>query len=139
MLSQPVDFTAETQGMHKLGYAFDAFKGPIIGFAAQRAWAQKNSDTLVKFLRATAEGARWLSDRKNRDRAVAILVKRTKSSPSNAEKNYDLWYGPDQIMANALELPLAGVQAYLTLDDLKGPPSKYVDMSYATKAVQGLK
>jgi NitT/TauT family transport system substrate-binding protein len=136
MLSQPVDFQAEAAGMHKLGYAFDAFNGPIIAFAVQRTWAQKNSDALVRFLRAAAQGARWLADVKNRDSAVAILMKRTKSNRSDAQKNYDLWYGPNQIMAKNLALPLEGIQSYLTLRGIKKAPAKFVDMSYANKAMQ---
>jgi ABC-type nitrate/sulfonate/bicarbonate transport system substrate-binding protein len=136
MLSQPVDFQAQALGMHKLGYAYEAFKGPIIAFAAQRQWAKAHSDAVVRFLRATADAARWLNDPKNRDSAVAILMKRTHSNLSDAQKNYDLWYGPDQIMAKDLALPLDGVQAYLSLDGIKDPPSKFVDMSYAEKAVR---
>ena len=135
MLSQPVDFQAQAVGMHKLGYAFQAFNGPIIAFAAQKTWARAHSDALVRFLRAVNEASDWLADPKNRDRAVAILMKRTKSSKDDAEKNYDLWYGPDKIMASKLALPLDGVQAYLTLDKIDRPPSDFVDMSYAQKAL----
>ena len=136
MLSQPVDFQAQALGMHKLGYAFEAFNGPIIAFAAQRKWAHAHSEILVSFLQAVDEASRWLDDPKNRERAIDILIKRTKSAKDDAQKNYDLWYGPDQIMAVNLALPLDGVQSYLTLHGIKEPPAQFVDLSYAKKATR---
>jgi ABC-type nitrate/sulfonate/bicarbonate transport system substrate-binding protein len=135
MLSQPVDFEAQAIGMRKLGYAFQAFPGPIIALAVQRTWARAHASTLVRFLRAVNEASDWLADSKNRDQAVAILMKRTHASKQDAEKNYDLWYGPDKIMASKLDLPLNGVEAYLSLNKIKRPPSDFVDMSYAKKAL----
>ena len=136
MLSQPVDFMAQALGMHKLGYAFEAFNGPVIAYGVQRNWARTHSDTLVRFLRAIDQASDWLANPKNRDQAVQILMKRTKSSKEDAEKNYDLWYGPDHVMAQKLALSQPGIQDFLTLDNIQKPPSAFVDMSYAQKALQ---
>ncbi len=136
MLSQPADFTAQSVGMKVFAYAYEAFDGPVISFAANKTWAAKNGDTVVRFLRATAKASRWLFDPANRDRAVEILERHTKATKSNAEKNYDLFYGPRAMMAKDLALPAAGVQAYLDIRGTKGrDPASYLDMSYAQKAL----
>lgn len=138
MLSQPADFRAQEQGMKFLGYAYEAFDGPVVSFAVQKAWAARNSGSLVGFLRATAKAADWLFDHTNKDRAVAILQHYAKVSKADGDKNYDLWYGQRSMMARHLDLPATGVQAYLDLHGSKENPAKYLDMSFARRALEGV-
>jgi ABC-type nitrate/sulfonate/bicarbonate transport system substrate-binding protein len=122
--------------MRIFGYAYEAFDGPVVSFAVQRSWARNNGETLVRFLSATAKASRWLFDTNNRDQAVRILQRNAKVDAEIALKNYDLWFGPQAMMARDLALPASGIQAYLDLRGSKADVSKYLDMTYAKRALE---
>ena len=135
MLSQSVDFLAQSEGFNLLGYSYEAFDAPLVSIAVQRKWATTNADTLVRFLRATAKASRWLADPANRAQAVAILVKVASTPESDAQKTYDLYFDREKIMSVDLQLPVTGVQKWLDLRGSKEPPSKFMDMSYLARAL----
>ena len=90
MLSQPVDFLAESEGMRILGHAFEVFDGPLVSIAVQNKWAKANSDTLVSFLRATVKGSRWLHDPANKQKAMSLLMAATKWMDHGSSKQQPL-------------------------------------------------
>ena len=45
MLSQSVDFLAQSEGFNLLGYSYEAFDAPLVSIAVQRKWATANADT----------------------------------------------------------------------------------------------
>ncbi|MFG1403340.1 ABC transporter substrate-binding protein [Xanthobacter sediminis] len=128
LLSQPIDFKAVAEGKVKLGDTADAFTGPYIVFAATGAWLKAQPDTAARFLRAARRGAQWLYDPNNKERAVDILVKAIKSTPEDAAKTYDFYFGPDRVISPDLALTAADLAPYLDIRRSTDDPARYVDL-----------
>ncbi len=135
MLSQPVDFLAESEGFHVLGHAFEVFDGPLVSLATQRKWAKANPETVVRFLRATIRGSRFLHDPANREASIALLVRATKCTPDEARKSYDMFFGPLGIISVDLALSPEGVQKYIDLRGGKERAEKFLDATWLARAL----
>jgi NitT/TauT family transport system substrate-binding protein len=135
MLSPPFDFKAEADGMRRMGNAFEAFDGVGIVYAVQRSWGKAHADTLVRFLRAVAKAQRFFYDPANKQKAVDILVKVTKSPPEDIGKSYDSFYRGDRLMAVDLALTEPMLQPWLALRGSTEKPSRYIDNSYWKQAL----
>jgi len=135
LLSPPLNYKATALGMKIMGYAWDAFEGPQVVFTVQKAWAQKNEDKLVSFLRAASRAMDFLYDPKNRDKAADILVKSIGGSRDDALANYDEWMGKNKVMAEKLAITPAGIKAFLDLRDSKEDPNKFLNLTYLQKAL----
>lgn len=128
LLSQPIDFKAVADGKVKLGDTADAFTGPYIVFAATGVWLKERPDAATRFLRAVRRGAQWLYDPKNKDQAVDILVQAIKSTPGDAAKTYDFYFGPDRVISPDLALTAADLKPYLDIRKSTDDPARYVDL-----------
>ncbi len=135
MLSPPFDYKAEDQGMKRMGNAFDAFPGVGVVFVVDDKWAKANADTLTSFLRAAAKAETFLYDPNNKQKAVEILVKYTKSPPEDIAKSYDSFYPKDRIMAPDLMLKDSQLQPWLDLRGSSEKPARYIDLSYLRHAL----
>jgi len=135
MLSPPFDFKAMADGMTRMGSAFDAFEGDGVLFVVSDAWAKANADALVSFLRAAHKAETFLYDQSNRQKAVEILVKYTKSPPEDIGKSYDSFYGTDKIMSPDFELTDKLLQPWLDLRGSSEKPSRYIDLTYWKRAL----
>lgn len=135
MLGQPFDFIAVGEGMKLMGYALEAFDGPLVALTVRRAWVRTHADVATRFLRATADAAKWLHDKSNRDRAIDILNRAAKSSPEESAKSYDLYFGPLDIMSTDLRMTRDGVKKYLDLRGGSGDPASFFDMTYLDRAL----
>lgn len=136
VLSQPTDFKAVSEGNNNLGYTFEAFDGHYLVFATTSAWARANPETLTRFLRATIRGSRWLYDPQNRAAAVDILVKAIKTTPEDAAKTYDLYFGKENILAKDLALKPERLQPYLDIRKSTSKPERFVDLQYLDAALR---
>jgi ABC-type nitrate/sulfonate/bicarbonate transport system substrate-binding protein len=135
MLSPPFDYKAEDDGMTRMGNAFDAFEGVGVVLVADDKWATANADALTGFLRAAAKAEKFLYDPNNKQKAVEILVKYTKSPPVDIAKSYDSFYGKDHIMSPNLLLTDRLLQPWLDLRGSSEKPARYIDLSYWKRAV----
>lgn len=135
MLSPPFDYKAVADGMTRMGSAFEAFEGVGVLFVVPNAWAKANADTLVAFLRAAAKAEKFLYDKANKQKAVDIMVKITKSPPGDIAKSYDSFYGTDKIMSPDYKLTDKMLQPWLDLRGSKEKPDRYIDMSYLNRAL----
>jgi ABC-type nitrate/sulfonate/bicarbonate transport system substrate-binding protein len=135
MLSPPFDYKAETDGMKRLGDAFEVFRGVGVVLAASDGWAKAHADALTAFLRADLKAQRFLYDPKNKEQAVAIMMKVTKSPHEDIARSYDIYYGPSKVMAPDLELTEAAIQPWLDLRGSKEKPARYMDLSYWKRAL----
>lgn len=135
MLSPPFDYKAAASGMKRMGNAFDAFDGVGVVFVVQDAWGKAKADALVGFLRAAAKAQKFLYDKSNKQKAVDIMVKYTKSPPDDIAKSYDSFYGSDKIMSPELLLTGKALQPWLDLRDSKEKPEHYIDNSYWKRAL----
>ncbi len=136
LLAQPADFKAEDQGMHRLASTDEVFKGPAIVFVARRTWLKENGDVARRFLKGAVAGMHWFNDRKNREKAIDILVKSIKVTPDLACRTYDLFLKKGVISKDG-KLPLQHVENYLKLSQdgqAAMDPAKFVDFRYLEAA-----
>jgi ABC-type nitrate/sulfonate/bicarbonate transport system substrate-binding protein len=141
MMSPPYSIMAQGAGMKDMGSAaaaLGAYQGSSL--FVLRAWAQANSDTLVRYLQATIEGERWAFDAKNKSEAVALLAEQLKLSEDVATQAYESTKN-DFNRDGALDM--AGVDKVLKLraeyaGGMPGRPETYIDLSYYQKAMAGL-
>jgi ABC-type nitrate/sulfonate/bicarbonate transport system substrate-binding protein len=144
MLTQPNDFQAIDEGYPSLGLVSDLI--PDYQFtvhAVRRAWAQQNSDALLRFLRAYAKACEWVYDPANKEEAIQVLVDSLKTTDEYARRTYDLMIGHAQALPKHGELNMAGVQGVIDImvemGNLPKPPppmTKYVDTSWLERARQ---
>jgi NitT/TauT family transport system substrate-binding protein len=88
----PFNFKAAGQGYTDLGAsATYTTNVPFSGYSVNVSWAQKNKPVIRRFLDTYTRGVDWLYDPKNKDEAVAILVKSAKSDPKDAADTYDFF------------------------------------------------
>jgi ABC-type nitrate/sulfonate/bicarbonate transport system substrate-binding protein len=92
LVTQPFDFQAAAMGYHKL-VDLGAY-GREYGFLAILAnpsWLQKDPAAARAYLHAISVATDWLYDEKNKDEAIALLVKHTKVDRKVAAQTYDYY------------------------------------------------
>lgn len=142
MLTQPQDLQAVSLGFRRLGDSTEVIDDyPFPSYAVRRGWATANEDTLVAFLRATRRGHDWLYDPANADRAVAILVERTRTEEPLARQTYDLLVREKRLIAPGAVRTTAGVANVLALMAEQGrltpplpPADKYLAPQFLARA-----
>jgi NitT/TauT family transport system substrate-binding protein len=145
ILTSPFDFQAIGQGYSDLGSVHKVLPGlPFTGYGVNTAWGAANRNSVVNFLRAVHQGVEWLYDSKNRDEAVAILVKATGAKQDDAAKTYDLFLHELRAFRRDGTMPAEGfrrlLDAVAELGDLPKPPppaGKFMDDSYLKAAFAG--
>jgi ABC-type nitrate/sulfonate/bicarbonate transport system substrate-binding protein len=108
-------------------------------YGVLRSWAQKNEDTLLRFLRAEFAAVEWVYDPANRDEAATMLAAYSKVPQDIAVEVLDqnvksvTWVRGGKMQPEAMMT----VEQLLQQDgDLKEPlpdPQKYIDTSYLQK------
>lgn len=142
ILASPFDFRALGEGYTDLGTTYQHLPDfPFTAYGVNTAWAAKNREALTGFLRAYLAGIAWLYDPANRDEAIAILVKETKSSPDDSAKTYDQYIRERQVYRkdgaltdDAMRKMLQGIASIGDLNEPLPPPSKYIDGSFLSAA-----
>ena len=145
ILNPPFTVQAEKAGLRDLGSAVKAI-GPYQSTAGfvMREWAQANADTVVKYLQAYIEGARWTTDPANKAAAVKMVMERMKLPEDVAAPSFERYADPAQGFAKDLALNLDGLRNVLKLRaEITGSgappaPDKYVDLGYYDRALKGL-
>ncbi len=145
MISSPSEILPESKGYVRLGDTTTTF-GPYqssVG-VARRAWAAKNGDQLVAFIRSYAEAMDWLFAPANKDEAISIYIKNLPSAPRPAaQKAFEVMFAGKEGFQRKAKLDLEGARTVLKLrSEFAKPqknltdPMKYIDESYYRKAVQ---
>ncbi len=145
MISSPSEILPESKGYTRLGDTTTTF-GPYqasIG-VARRAWAAKNGDRLVAFVRSYVAAMDWLQQPANKDEAVAIYMKYVPGAPRPAaQKAYEVMFAEKEGFQKKAKLDIEGCRTVLKLrSEFAKPqknladPMKYVDESFYWKAVQ---
>lgn len=143
VLNPPFSFHAEDAGLKDLGPVRTHHSGSVV---VMREWAKRNSDTLVRYLRAIIEGRRRLLDPANKTEMVQLIAEQAKLSPDIAERTHALITHPQEGFEIDGRFDMQGFRDVLNLragiyDQWKGKPpgpEKYVDLSYYKKALSGL-
>jgi ABC-type nitrate/sulfonate/bicarbonate transport system substrate-binding protein len=142
MLAQPFDFEAVDKGMHVLGSAWDVLKDwQFTTITANVAWADKNRDLVVRFLRAYRKSV--IFGYAKRDESIAALTSETKFDPSIATRSYDLVWAKLKAFDPNLRISPAALDAVaksqLDFGAISALPkiADVYDPSYAAEAVKG--
>ena len=147
VLGPPFSFRAAAAGLKDMGAAAKAVGSyQSDGAFVMRAWANANSDTLVRYIRAYVEGRRWALDPANRAEAIQLLADRLKLSPEVAAQSYATATDPADPIAKDAKFDMAGFNNVLKLRaEIEGqwggkapPAEKYIDLSFYEKALAGL-
>jgi ABC-type nitrate/sulfonate/bicarbonate transport system substrate-binding protein len=147
VINPPMSFTAAADGLKDMGSAtkgVGAYQSGCI--VVMRPWAKANSDALVRYLKATIGGYRWLLDPANKSEVVQLLMDRLKLSQDFAAKSYAVVTNPVDGFAKDGQFDLQGFENVLKLRAaIEGqwggtppPPDKYIDLSYYNKALAAL-
>ena len=141
MLAQPFDFQAIDKGMHVLGSAWDVLKDwQFTTITANTAWAEKNRDLVVRFLRAYRKSVQF--GYANRAEAISTLATETKFDPSILNRSYDLVWGKLKAFDVGLKVSPAALDAVaksqLDFGAISSMPkiADVYDGSYAADAVK---
>src|SRR5262245_37352122 len=90
ILNPPFDGKALAAGMRGMGDSRAVLPDyPNTGLAVNRAWAQKNRDSLLAYLRAWLKGMAWAKDPVNRDAAIKTVGAELKLDPKQATESVD--------------------------------------------------
>ena len=143
ILLPPFTANAVALGCHVLARGEEivsSYQGTV--GAAKRAWARKNRDSLVSYIRAYIEATQWCFDTKNRASCLELLAIHNGLEGKAAEQTLDTLLDSACGLYPKAELNLRGLETVLTLRAemgyLKQPiPSteRYIDLSYYERAM----
>lgn len=141
---EPFTSIARNQGFNILDtstHVFPAYQGG--SFAARRAWASANPAALRGFIRGYLAGLAWTLDPENKADATAILLANMPEiKPPVASAVMASLLSPRSGLTPEAAMLMDGVDTVLDLRSRYGggaklsDPSKYIDLSYYTSALQ---
>ena len=134
----PFTFRALEQGYHSLGNIQTYLKDfPFTVYAVNTNWAAKNRQTLLDYVGVYGRAVKWVYDPKNREKALEILTKHSKTKPEDGGKLYDYFVKDIQAFSKT---GLIGDGAYKKMadsliqsGDLQSPAppkERFIDNSY---------
>jgi len=126
LLLTPFELIAQKIGLRLLQSASDVFPRyqGVVG-AARRGWAERNSETLVAFIRAYLDALDWLFQPANRAAAAALLVEKMPNmSPDLASTTCDIFLAGEGGFDPLARLDVEGVKTVLALRSEYGQPQK---------------
>lgn len=90
ILSPTASFEAVDAGLSVLAYTGNYMKDYIqLVSAVNASYAVDHPDIVVKYLKSMIKAGRWLTDPKNKEMAVNILIKYEKMTPQTGQRVYD--------------------------------------------------
>ena len=144
VLNPPFSLRALQAGLKDFGLAVKAVGAyQATGGFVMRNWAQANSDTVVRYVRAYVEGLRWAIDPANRDAATKLLADGLKLPPELAARCYEIAADPATGLAKDARFDMNGFNNVLRLraefeGGMPPAPEKYLDLSYYQRALTGM-
>jgi ABC-type nitrate/sulfonate/bicarbonate transport system substrate-binding protein len=142
ILNLPFTVQAAQAGMKSLGRTIDLL-GPYqaAGGFALRAWAEKNRDTVERYLAAYVESLRWIRDPANRAEAIGLLVSEQKLDRDTAARTYEQLVDPAFGFTPDVRFDMEGFRNMMALRaEVEGKttaaPERYLDFSYYDAAMK---
>jgi NitT/TauT family transport system substrate-binding protein len=145
ILAPPFNFMAERNGFIMIDAVYKDFASfPIGNFAVTQAWAKKNPDVLISFLKMHLMGVRDFYNLALRQKSIQALIDATHANPDDAAKTYDYlrsitFFSPTGV-ASATDMNRV-VNTLIKTGDVKAPPpplASYTDFHYAEIAGRGI-
>ena len=141
-LYPPVNFQAETDGLHQIFDTSQLKGGALPTFYIVKAdWAKAHRSEVVGFMKALNQAHTWLFDPANKAKAIQIIVKHTQLPAAQAAASYALFFTkPGVNYSKAGEWSAAAVQAavpgLIKVGMIKKtyPYANTVDLSYLKAA-----
>jgi ABC-type nitrate/sulfonate/bicarbonate transport system substrate-binding protein len=128
LLLSPFEVQAEARGFNRLANATDVlgrYQGLVGG--ARKAWAEQNRDVVIGYIRAFSEAVDWLYEPRNREDALAILLKNLPGANAQAaETAYRVLLSPTDGFQRKAKIDMEGVKTVLALRSKYGQPRKYL-------------
>ncbi|MEX2450341.1 MAG: ABC transporter substrate-binding protein [Rhodospirillales bacterium] len=144
---EPFTGMALAKGFKVLESSLDTFEHYQGGsFAARRAWAAANEDTLVSFIAGYLKGLAWTLDPKNRAEATEMLLRNMPAiKPQAVEKVMNKLLSEKTGLTPLAKINMDGLKTVLDLrsqyvaqDTPLTDPGKYLDLTYYEKALKSL-
>jgi len=113
--------------------------------ATRREWANKNADLLVRFTRAMIRSTDWVTDPKNKEEVIAVLMPENRNNQARAEAVYRDSVSPRFGFTPRSQIDIEGIRSVIELREVAGlmkppvpKPEKYVDERFYKKALATL-
>jgi ABC-type nitrate/sulfonate/bicarbonate transport system substrate-binding protein len=113
--------------------------------ATRRAWANANEDLLVRFIRAMIRATDWVTEKKNKEEVIQLLLPENKNARRRTEEAYEESINPRFGFTPRSGIDLEGIRAIIDLRRTAGlmkPPvpraEKYIDDRFYNKALATL-
>jgi ABC-type nitrate/sulfonate/bicarbonate transport system substrate-binding protein len=145
LLLSPFEVQAEARGFNRLANATDVlgrYQGLVGG--ARKAWAERNRDAVIGYIRAFSDAVDWLYDSRNREEAIAIFLKNLPNANAQAAQTaYGVLLSPTDGFQMKAKMDMEGVKTVLALRTKYGKPQKsltdpekYYDPSFYEAAMR---
>lgn len=143
VLGIPYSDIAIDQGFTKLGETMEIIPSyQFNGITVNPAWAEKNRQNVVKFLKAHIRGIQWIYERP--DQAAEFFTSEMGVKPPYARKGVE-YFTKNKIFPMDGSVTLEGLKMNIQVQARDGvlkeplpPPEKYVDQSYIKQAQKEL-
>ena len=113
--------------------------------ATRREWANKNEDLLVRFTRAMIRATDWVTEPKNKEEVIAVLIPENRNSKARAEAMYEESMSPRFGFTPRSQIDMEGIRSVLQLREVAGlmkpgatRAEKYVDDRFYKKALASM-
>lgn len=114
ILSPTASFRAVEDGFSVLAFAHEYMKDYIqLVSVVNMSYATDNPDVVVKYLKSMIKASRWLTDHKNKETAVDILVKYEKMTPQIGQRVYDFMVNKIDAISNNGEIIPGGIRTVM--------------------------
>ena len=141
-LSQPSVFEAWDAGFHTLAMHKEVGSYVYVVDMVDRSWAEAHSETLTKYVRATAAAFRFIHDSRNRDAVVRAAMEQAAQPEQRARQMLDYYWDPkNEVLPQQGEINMDGLKAMIGLLNefgmIKAPlpaPERFVDLRYLRAA-----
>jgi ABC-type nitrate/sulfonate/bicarbonate transport system substrate-binding protein len=145
MMSLPDD-EIQKRGFKVLAKSEDYVQHYARGLGAtRREWANKNEDLLVRFTRAMIRATDWVTDPKNKEEVIAVLIPENRNSKARAEAMYEESISPRFGFTPRSQIDMEGIRSVLQLREVAGlmkpgaiTAEKYVDDRFYKKALASM-
>ncbi|MBI4523948.1 MAG: ABC transporter substrate-binding protein [Deltaproteobacteria bacterium] len=145
MMNLPDD-EIQKRGFKILARSQDHVKHYARGLGAtRREWANANEELLVRFIRGMIRATDWVTDPKNKQEVLNVLLPENKNSRRRAEEMYEESVSPRFGSTPRGRVDVEGIRTVLELRETAGlmkppvpKPEKYIDERFYKKALATL-
>jgi ABC-type nitrate/sulfonate/bicarbonate transport system substrate-binding protein len=140
------DDDVKKRGFKVLARSEDHVKHYARGLGAtRREWANANEDLLVRFIRATIRATDGVTDPKNKEEAIKILIPENRNNRARAEEMYEETLSARFGLTPRSQIDMEGIHTVLELRETAGlmkppvpKPEKYIEERFYKKALATL-